>query len=848
MVFRTGFVTKNLVSNESKERSMSQRCSFAMSILLLATLSPPTHGQDAEDDKVVKRQADLWQSFNGLCEQKKFPEALTALEQLIHLQREAFGDVSSTMAYLIDLRCDVEGDAKVGGRDRSHGASGKSLWIRCRLGSFMPAEKFNAEEIAARRKTCERLERVLTLREKAFGQIHLWAALGAMDSAWQRQQADKRPEAAQGWEHALRMIETLADAKNTPDFRQRRLLINLQVDARQQLARLRWREGNAAEAEKLIGQNLKTVSDAPKVWDWRLQAEMLLANRDTDALARLPWGTIINTASGLSGNASHDLSEMEHYQVATAMHVVLDYYLSFRAQQGQQGSAEPLAAGISNFKGSVFIEQSRRRAERRHPKLAHLYQELDETNRQLSVLLSPTGGGKTDQVQELLERRTKREVELAQLRLLLPRYMNPPVWMQLPAGVVLLDFYEYYDFSAGSTWAPARRLACLVCRNLKKAPVVFVDLGPAEPVANAVQGWRNAIQARKGLGLSANGKPSDQDELRKLVWEHLVPLVKDATTVLVSPDGVLSFVPFAALPGSKPGSVLLEDYPLAYVPAPHLLTPFKSKTAPVPKLDKDAPAVEPRGQAERMLLIGGVDYDVAEKTLPSARPAMHFKLLPGTSKEVDDVAALHKKTFPDGAVVNLQGKLASKDAFRQEAPTCRWIHLATHGFFRPQSGNPLAVGSGLALAGANSPEPAAAANGLLMSLEVSGLDLGGVELTVLSACETSMGDVQRGEGVRGLQSAFQLAGAQTTVTSLWSVPDEATRVMMERFYANLWDKSNRRSKLEALREAQLWMLREGRRSPDILRGAELEDVAAPEKDGRLPPYYWAAFVLSGDWR
>jgi CHAT domain-containing protein len=66
--------------------------------------------------------------------------------------------------------------------------------------------------------------------------------------------------------------------------------------------------------------------------------------------------------------------------------------------------------------------------------------------------------------------------------------------------------------------------------------------------------------------------------------------------------------------------------------------------------------------------------------------------------------------------------------------------------------------------------------------------------------------------------------------------------LMQRFYENLWDK--RMSKLEALRDAQLWMLKEGR-----TRGLDLEDqVANKAVTGRLPPKYWAAFVLSGDWR
>ena len=129
----------------------------------------------------------------------------------------------------------------------------------------------------------------------------------------------------------------------------------------------------------------------------------------------------------------------------------------------------------------------------------------------------------------------------------------------------------------------------------------------------------------------------------------------------------------------------------------------------------------------------------------------------------------------------------------------------------------------------------------MTALEVAALDLSNVEVAVLSACDTGLGEVAAGEGVLGLQRAFQVAGARTTVTSLWQVPDIATQLLMQRFYENLWDKGM--GKLEALRQAQLWMLREGK-----ARGVIREEDQGASQSKRLPPYYWAAFVLSGDWR
>jgi CHAT domain-containing protein len=124
---------------------------------------------------------------------------------------------------------------------------------------------------------------------------------------------------------------------------------------------------------------------------------------------------------------------------------------------------------------------------------------------------------------------------------------------------------------------------------------------------------------------------------------------------------------------------------------------------------------------------------------------------------------------------------------------------------------------------------------------VAELDLGGVELATLSACETGLGEEAGGEGLLGLQRAFQVAGARSVVASLWKVDDRAARQLMTDFYDNLWKK--RLPKVEALRQTQLAMLREG-----VKRGLVVLDEPPGGSVARTPPAYWAAFVLSGDWR
>ena len=131
--------------------------------------------------------------------------------------------------------------------------------------------------------------------------------------------------------------------------------------------------------------------------------------------------------------------------------------------------------------------------------------------------------------------------------------------------------------------------------------------------------------------------------------------------------------------------------------------------------------------------------------------------------------------------------------------------------------------SGLVLAGANSGGQDDE-NGFLSAAELINMDLRGTELVVLSACETGIGEVQIGEGVQGLSKALQVAGSDTQVLSLWKVSDEATQILMQEFYSRLIDGVGRG---EALRQAK----------------------AALREDPRFGhPFYWAAFVLSGDWR
>jgi hypothetical protein len=167
--------------------------------------------------------------------------------------------------------------------------------------------------------------------------------------------------------------------------------------------------------------------------------------------------------------------------------------------------------------------------------------------------------------------------------------------------------------------------------------------------------------------------------------------------------------------------------------------------------------------------------------------------------------------------------------------------------------------SALAFAGANTwlqgkTLPNEAGKGLVFAQDVAALDLWATELAVLSACNTAMGDIKIGEGVFGLRRAFAVAGAKTLVMSLWSVPDRATALLMERFFTNLHQGLGR---ADALQDAQNYIrtitvkeLQQSSLGRSVLEELERllpQDYHFCQDDRPLEhPHFWGAWVCQGD--
>ena len=266
-------------------------------------------------------------------------------------------------------------------------------------------------------------------------------------------------------------------------------------------------------------------------------------------------------------------------------------------------------------------------------------------------------------------------------------------------------------------------------------------------------------------------------------------------------------------------------------------------------------------KSDNAVLYGGLKYDmdkdslVAESRSGDYHPASAsraftdenlrygVKYLPGTLKEVEDIS----QNFTDKPriITDING---TEESFKALAGTpVDIIHLATHGFFwndeeakkrdyvsflknnkaqQSMEDNAL-LRSGLFFSGANiglmgEPLPDDVEDGVLTALELSNMNLGNVDMVIMSACESGLGETS-GEGVFGLQRGFKLAGANTLLMSLWKVDDTATQILMTEFYHNYLSG---KSKQESLRLAQQY----------------LRNCTDGEED-YSDPKYWAAFIL-----
>ena len=279
--------------------------------------------------------------------------------------------------------------------------------------------------------------------------------------------------------------------------------------------------------------------------------------------------------------------------------------------------------------------------------------------------------------------------------------------------------------------------------------------------------------------------------------------LKKKSRLVILPDGILNYIPFEVLitkeaaPGSEIPysklSYLGKKYPLSYGQSASV---YKSMV-------ENRPASVGHGETMKALVAFGDPVYQGK-----------YKRLEFSGEEVESITT----HFSEASVKTFLREDASEENAKKEhmLSNYRHIHFATHGIVDEK----IPARSGLVLSqDKSSPE-----DGILRANEISAMELK-AELAVLSACQTGIGKMIRGEGMIGLSRSFMYAGVPSVVVSLWSVSDQSTSILMSKFYAYLI--VNNQSKAVALQQARISMIKD---------------------ETYAHPFYWAPFILTGDWQ
>jgi tetratricopeptide (TPR) repeat protein len=391
-----------------------------------------------------------------------------------------------------------------------------------------------------------------------------------------------------------------------------------------------------------------------------------------------------------------------------------------------------------------------------------------------------------------------------------------------------------------------------------------IDLGPAGELKELAGEWRAALGAPllRGMGLVLAGGELERARGRALRARVLDPVLAAAgegvSRLHVCADDLLFLVPLDALPleEDEKGRVgdrfeIVNEVSFARILSGSIHADGVPSLLAFGGVDYDADGRVPDGLVassapiDEEVRADGVASETHETNRTRSALPDRFEKLLQSRYEAEATADLFEETFELDPVL-LTRKETTKAALFEAAPGMRFLHLATHGWFAPESVKsirdqpagdvsfsrmsledritglaPMTL-CGLALAGANNGRDSLGrVPGILTAEELCSLDLSQCELAVLSACETNVGIRRAGQGIQSLQAALYAAGARTSITSLWKVDDAATRRLFELFYTKLWKE--KLGKADALWQAKMALRSEGH----------------PVRD-------WAGWVLTGD--
>lgn len=349
------------------------------------------------------------------------------------------------------------------------------------------------------------------------------------------------------------------------------------------------------------------------------------------------------------------------------------------------------------------------------------------------------------------------------------------------------------------------RLYAIVWRS--GAEPVLRALGDPRQLLSTDQDIVAALQTRERAGNAERGLARASRQTFSVLSDRLVAPIEDelagASTLFIVPDGQLFALPFSLLE-DRDGRFLEERFRLRLLTEPEAL----HRAVADQKLSAEG----------RIVLAGGIDYEKDGEA--GATP------LPGTLREVEAIAGI--LADPRLEIETLTGANVGEETLRRRVTGASIAHLATHGAYgSPKNGGASNVDTLwqseviLSRSGDARSMRRDEKDGRLYAFELMGWDLSGLDLLVLSACETGRGDEAFVGGVRGLPTAASLAGAKRSLLTLWPVADDGTADFMSRYYQHL---------------------KSGQAYAEALSNTRRDAIG-----GKIPtakdPLVWAAFVL-----
>jgi CHAT domain-containing protein len=318
--------------------------------------------------------------------------------------------------------------------------------------------------------------------------------------------------------------------------------------------------------------------------------------------------------------------------------------------------------------------------------------------------------------------------------------------------------------------------------------------------------YRNCIQHRMSDMLSY-----DQ------FWKPIKDKLGDCSRIYLSADGIYNQININVLQNPESGQYVLDETNIYFVTnTKDILSRRTIKTRNTARLygrptySVELEGVRPENSSGSSALKNHHLIDFKQQ---------QFSDLPDTEKEIQSISGVLEANNWKPEVFLFEE--ASEESLKSINST-DVLHIATHGFFLADEGRRInsMIRSGIVLSGVNNLSGFSSEDGVLSAYEATNLSLDSVQLVVLSACETGLGEIKNGEGVYGLQRGFKVAGAENILMSLWKVNDEATAELMVDFY-------------------KAWLS-----GTDIHTSFKLAQLNLRKKFPH--PFYWGAFILLGN--